>query len=334
MAKVSVIVVNFNGSGITIDCLKALEEQIFKDFNIIIVDNGSSDNSLSEVQTFVKESILGPQIMLIPLMENRGFAGGNLGGLKFAEGEYIALLNNDTQVERKWLSELTGAMENHSDVGMCASKLIVHGTNIIDSAGDGFSVSLKGFKRGEGENATLFSKKEYVFGACAAAVLLRRTMVDEIGFLDEDFFLIHEDTDLNFRAQLHGWKVLYVPTALVFHKVRSTIGRGSPSAVYYTLRNSELVKIKNVPLVLLLKKLPWLVAGLVSEFFYFAIKRGHYSLYIKAKIDALRMIRVMIEKRRKNLKGAIQDAKSLNGMMSAYPDWNCLRDKLKKLLTQ
>ena len=125
-------------------------------------------------------------------------------------------------------------------VGICASKLIVYGTNIIDSAGDGFSTSLKGFKRGEGENATLYNKRENVFGACAGAAIYRRKMIEEIGFLDEDFFLILEDTDLNLRAQRHEWKVLYVPEAIVFHKVGYSIGNKSDKSYYYALRNNKL----------------------------------------------------------------------------------------------
>ncbi len=103
MPRVSIIIVNYNGSELITDCLKALEAQSFKDFEIIIVDNGSLDDSLSKIKRFIEGSPKAPHIKLIPLDRNSGFAGGNLEGLKHAEGKYIALLNNDTEPDKRWL---------------------------------------------------------------------------------------------------------------------------------------------------------------------------------------------------------------------------------------
>jgi GT2 family glycosyltransferase len=332
MARVSIIVINYNGEGLITNCLEALEKQSFKEFEIVIVDNGSLDDSLYEIKRFLKESSISSFVKLIPLNKNQGFAGGNSEGFKHACGEYIALLNNDAEPNAKWLQELVMAMDGDPKVGICASKLIVYGSDIIDSAGDGFSTSLKGFKRGEGENICFYNGKVYIFGACAGAALYRRKMFDEIGFLDDDFFLIHEDTDLNFRAQLYGWKVVYVPTAIVYHKVRSSIGEMSPMAVYYTLRNSEFVRIKNIPLSLFLRCLPVFILGTVSEFLYFSLRRKHPILYFKAKIDAIRMLPVMLKKRRVNLKGAKVDSKDLRKMMTPVFERSFLRNKLKKFI--
>ena len=188
MPKVSVIIVNYNGNGIITSCLKALEEQSFKDFEALVVDNGSLDESLYEIKGFLKETAIASPIKLIPLNKNLGFAGGNLQGFRYAKGEYIALLNNDTKPDKKWLGELVMAMDSDPEVGMCACKLILYGTDLVDSAGDGFSTSLKGFKRGEGERGFFYDTKEYTFGACGGAALYRRKMIEEIGFLDEDFF--------------------------------------------------------------------------------------------------------------------------------------------------
>jgi GT2 family glycosyltransferase len=329
--RVSVIIVNYNGQGLIIDCLKALERQSFKDFRVVMVDNGSSDGSLDEIRIFLNESLLAPVVKLIPLGRNLGFAGGNLEGLKHACGEYIALLNNDAAPDKNWLGELVVAMDSDPMIGICASKLIAYGSDIIDSAGDGFSTSLKGFKRGAGEKTFLYNQREFVFGACAGGAIYRRKMIEEIGFLDEDFFLIHEDTDLNFRAQLHGWKVMYVPTAIVYHKVGSSIGKMSPMAVYYSVRNSALVKIKNIPLSLFLRCLPVVILGMVSEFIYIAVRHRHPILYFKAKIDAIRMLRVMLKKRSANLKGARVDSKGLREIITPVFEGNFLRKRLKKL---
>jgi len=271
---------------------------------------------------------------MLSLEKNIGFAGGILEGLKHATGEYIALLNNDTEPDKEWLGEQVEAMDNSPDVGICASKLIVYGTDIIDSAGDGFSAALRGFKRGEGEKSFLYNKREYVFGACAGAALYRRKMIEEIGFFDEDFFLIHEDTDLNFRAQLNGWKILYVPTAIVYHKVRSSIGKRSPNAIYYTLRNSELVRMKNIPFSLFLNCLPWFILGMVSEFLYFAVRHRHPILYFKAKIDAIRMFSLMLKKRKVNLKVTKVESNDLRKLITPAFERNLLRSKLKKFVSE
>lgn len=330
--KVSVLVINYNGQALVVNCLTALERQLFKDFEIILIDNGSSDGSLDEVQKFLEESPIATPVKLICLDRNLGFPGGNLEGLRYAKGEHIALLNNDTEPDEEWLGELVKAMDIDPKVGICASKLIVQGTNIIDSAGDGFSTALRGFKRGEGEKASLFNKREYIFGACAGAALYKRKMIDQIGFLDEEFFLINEDTDLNLRAQLYGWRVLYVPTALVYHRVRSSIGNMSTMAVYYTLRNSELARIKNIPLFLFLRCLPVFILGMVSEFIYFAIKHRYLPIYFKAKIDAIRMLPVMLKKRKVNFEGAKVDSKDLRKIMTPVFERSFFTNKLKKFV--
>jgi len=332
MPRVSILIANYNGKRVIIDCIRALEKQSFKDFEVIALDNASSDGSLDEIQNFIKVSFLSSRIGLILSSENLGFARGNLEGLRHARGEHIALLNNDTEPDGSWLKELVMAMDSDSKIGICASKLLVDGTNRIDSGGDGFSTSLRGFKRGEGEKAFLYDKKEYIFGACAGAVLYRRKMIEEIGFLDEDFFLIHEDTDLNFRAQLYGWKVLYVPTAIVHHKVRSSIGHMTNTAVYYTLRNGEFVRMKNVPLAIFVRCLPELVVGMLTEFIYFAIKHRRLRLYVKAKGDAVRLLPRMLKKRAIIMKNRKVDYKHLLGILTPVWEKDFLKTKIKKFL--
>jgi len=329
---VSIIVVNYNKGRLAAGCLKAIRCQDFRDFEVMMVDNGSSDNSLCEVQGFLEGNQSPPPVKLIPLKKNLGFAGGNLEGLRHANGEYIALLNSDTEPDKRWLEELVMSMENDPEVGICASKLVVYGTDMIDSGGDGFSTSFKGFKRGEGEKALLYNQREFVFGACAGAALYRRKMIEEIGFLDEGFFLIHEDTDLNFRAQLQGWKVLYVPTAVVYHKVRSSIGAMSDIAIYYTLRNSEFVRIKDIPFGVFIRCLPEFLIGALTEFVYFAIKHKRLRLYFKAKIDALRMFPRMLKKRAMILKKKKVSNRYLLNMMTPVWQKDFLITKIKKFL--
>jgi hypothetical protein len=156
-------------------------------------------------------------------------------------------------------------------------------------------------------------------------------MIEEIGFLDEDFFLIHEDTDFNFRAQLYGRKVLYVPTAMVQYKVRYSIGHMSDPEVYYVRRDSGLVRMKNVPLALFISCFPEFILGLVTEFINFVKKRNHLKLYCKAKVDAIRMLRVMLKKRKMNLQGAKVNTESLRELMTPVFENNSFRKRFKKL---
>lgn len=330
---ISVIIVNYNGYDVIQDCLQALERQTFKEFEIVIVDNGSTDNSLDYLNRYKSNSSSVRPIKLATLSQNLGFSGGNIEGLRHAEGEFIALLNNDTEPHERWLEELVKEIGSISDIGICASMLIEHGSEVVDSAGDGFSAALKGFKRGEGRNKVHFNTQELVFGACAGAALYKREMLNEIGFLDDDFFLIYEDTDLNFRAQLAGWKVLYVPTAVVYHKVRSTIGVMSDTATYYSIRNSELVKFKSVPAIILLRCLPELIISTITEFFYFAVKHKKTGLYFKAKIDAFKMFPQMLRKRKEVMKTRKVSDKYLLSIMTPVWQGDFFRAKLRKIFS-
>ena len=291
---VSIIIVNWNGERFLHDCFNSLSGQIFKDFEIIFVDNFSTDSSLPLAKRL--SSHLNLDVKFIGLDKNRGFAGGSNEGLKYSSRQYIALLNTDTVAEKDWLKNLVEAMGAHLDVGICASKLIVAGENLIDSAGDGYSTFGHAFKRGEGSLPQDFSEQEHIFGACAGAALYRREMIKQIGLFDEDFFLIFEDTDLNFRTQLSGWKCLYVPKALVYHKVGGSMKNLSDMAAYYSVRNDKLVKIKNIPLPIIIFKMPGLILGEIIWFIYYIIN-GKFKFYLKANIDVLKSLPLYLKKR-------------------------------------
>lgn len=332
MPKISLIIVNYNGGALLRNCLEGIKKQTFQDFEIIIVDNFSADDSREDIETFLRKVGISNKFKIIMLDRNTGFSQGNIQGLRVSKSSIIATLNNDTKPEEGWLEELLKALDKNPKVGICASKLVVYGTNSIDSAGDCFTQFLKGDKRGEGQHIGEFDKPDFVFGACAGAALYRREMIEKIGFLDEDFFLIHEDTDLNFRTQLAGWKVLYVPTAVVHHKVRSSIGNMSDLAMYYTLRNSEFVRVKNVPLGVFLRCLPEFLLGTVSEFFYFAVKHKKFKLYIRAKKDALKMFPHMWKKRKLIMKTRKVSNSYLLSLMTPIWQKDFFKAKLGKFL--
>jgi GT2 family glycosyltransferase len=291
--KVSIIVVNWNGERFLKDCLGALSNQSYADYEIILVDNGSTDNSVC----FTRDKF--PAVKIVALKENKGFTGGNTAGLEIAQGAYIALVNNDAHPHQTWLENLIQPMLKDRTIGICASKLIFDNPQTVNSAGDGLTTAGVGFNRGLGRNAADFNVPEPVFGACGAAVLYRRRMLDEIGFLDEDFFLYDEDTDLNFRAQLAGWKCVYVPTAVAYHVANATAKRLSDLHVYYHTRNLEFVWIKNMPFELMLRFGHHKVIQEVGSFCYLCLRHGKWGPFFRAKRDALRMLPLMLAKRKK-----------------------------------
>ena len=289
---VSIIIVNHNGRHLLKGCLESVFAQSYRNFELILVDNGSSDGSVE----FVRENF--PSVRVVALNENRGFAGGNNEGLRYANGEFIALLNNDAFASRDWLKSLVGAILMDERIGICSSKIIIEGTNKIDSAGDVFTTAFTGTKMGEFQDEDRFSVRRFVPGACAAAVLYRRAMLDEIGFFDDDFFLNHEDTDLNMRAWLAGWRCIFVPEAVVYHKVSASIGYLSDTSVYYFARNTEWVWIKNVPFRLMLRYLPQRIMYEIASFGYSCILKNRWRPFIRGKVDALIGLPLMIKKRR------------------------------------
>jgi len=290
--SVSIVVVNWNREGLLNDCLCSLSRQSYSNYEIIFVDNGSSDESVS----LVKENF--PSVKVVELAENRGFTGGNAAGLNVASGEFIALVNNDARAERDWLERLLQPMLADPGVGICASKLIIDGTEVIDSAGNGLTTGGVGFNRGLGTDRNHFSISELIFGACGAAALYRRSMLEEIGFFDDEFFLYDEDVDLSFRAQLAGWKCRYVPDAVAHHKGNATSERLSGLHVYYHTRNLEFVWMKNMPAGLMIRFLPDKLIQELAAFGYICLRHGGWKPFFRAKRDAIRMLPNMLKKRR------------------------------------
>ena len=295
MTTVSVVIVTYNAEETIEECLKSFNDQTFKDFETILIDNNSGDNTKALIELF--ESKASYPLKTVYLDTNTGFSCGNNTALKYAAGKYVALLNPDARADSRWLEELVAAMDGNRAVGICASKVLTWDAKSIDSAGDMMLSTFRCFKR-EAKNPDMYNLPELVFGACAAGALYRKEMIAQIGFFDEDFFLQCEDTDLNFRAQLAGWKVTYVPTAIIYHKVSNSIGKASDIGVYYSQRNMEFVRIKNVPTSILITHIPHIALGLIVDFVYFGLILSKWKLFIKAKIDALKMLTIMLKKRR------------------------------------
>ena len=291
MAIISVVILNFNGKQYLDKCLCALDNQTFRDFEVIVVDNGSTDGSAEYMMTNF------PWVKVVRNEENLGFAGGTNVGIRRSTGEYIFTLNNDTWIEKELLEHLAEPM-SEKDVGMCASKMLFPDGR-INSAGICISRSGAAWDRGMFEpDMGQYNRREEIFGPCAGSALYRKEMLDEIGLFDEDFFLFMEDVDLAFRGRLAGWKCIYVPEAKVYHLHGGTAGFGSNLAVYYGNRNVIWYVMKDYPLVLLLASLPWIIGRNLAVIPYYAIK-GHGRVILKSKLDAMTGLPSMLRKRSK-----------------------------------
>jgi len=288
----AVIIVNWNGKKHLDECLRAVIEQDFNDFRIIVVDNGSTDGSVD----FVKRRF--PQVTLIPLAWNTGFCRGNNVALETVREPFVALLNNDAVPESSWLGTLVAALEENREAGFAASLMLCHRQpKVIDRAGDGYTTAGVPILRKRGRPASEAGQKAWVFGASAGAAIYRMAMLNRVGFFDEDFFLLQEDVDLSFRAQLMGYRCLYVPEARVYHHGSTSIIHDSPLSVYYGHRNLEWVYGKNMP-DRLLSRTVFLhgIYGALSFLFFSAGRRG--GIYVKAKLDAARGWKRMMVKRK------------------------------------
>lgn len=240
---ISVVIPTYNGKRYLSDCLDSLKNQIRKPDEIILVDDGSTDGTDSYVASFY------PEVKLIRLDVNQGFAAAVNKGIHRANGSYIALLNNDTRPTPQWLFELVKTLDEKPSVGFCSSKMLfADRPNVINSIGIGFTRAGTAFDVGEGEeDGEKFSQSRPIFGACAGAAMYRRELFEDIGLLDEDFFMWYEDVDLSFRAQLAGYTCQYVPTAVVFHVGGGTASSNNKLHIHYCTRNQVLVMVKNLP---------------------------------------------------------------------------------------
>jgi GT2 family glycosyltransferase len=243
---VSIVIPHLNGRHHLPDCLSALRRQTYRDFETILVDNGSTDGT----QEFVREQY--PEVQLISLGRNRGFTGACNAGQAAAKGDIVVLLNNDTEADARWLEEIVGAFFRNPDAGAVASKMLLFDErDVFHTAGDYYRVDGVPGNRGFGrKDAGQYDREEQVFSACGGAAAYRQDMIRAIGFLDDAFFFSCEDVDLAWRANLAGWRVLYVPSAVVYHKLKASGGGGAMSS-FYDGRNFLYVIWKNYPTSLL-----------------------------------------------------------------------------------
>jgi GT2 family glycosyltransferase len=272
--SVSVIVVNWNGRHHLARCLPSLQAQTYRDFEMVVVDNGSTDDSV----TWLAREY--PKARILRNPSNLGFAAANNQAFRATESPYLVTLNNDTEAATDWLAELVAAVESDAIVGMVASQmLLAHAPSTIDSAGIQVDWTGTAWQRRHGEPADKASGFEEVFGPCAGAALYRRSMLSEIGLFDETFFAYYEDVDLAWRAQNAGWRCIYAPQARVFH-IHSATGGQDPTRKRYLIgRNKTWTLLKNYPALRFAVTWPFVLGFELAAVLYALLAEGDSSAW-------------------------------------------------------
>jgi len=314
--RVSLVIVNYNGREVLEECLDSVLAQTHPADQVIVVDNCSDDGSREWLHSRQK-----PPWTSLFLDSNVGYAEACNVGIAASRGDLIGILNNDLILAPNWLEALL--LHGDPKWSFWASKIVfASDPQQIDSAGDGMAVIGSAFKTGHGQDVSLFEQCREVFGACGAAALYRRDLLERTGGFDSDFFLIYEDADLNMRARLLGYRCLFVPEAVVKHRVNTSIGTLSPTYVYYGHRNSEYVFWQNMPTSLLLLYLPERILFNGFCLVYFTFRARGWD-FLRAKKDFILDWRKVRAKRRR-----VQTARQLpNGRLRILLERNWLLNR-------
>ena len=279
---VDIVIPTWNGWKFLEPCLRSIMGQDFQQFTITVVDNGSTDGTL----TFLQK--LYPDVNVVSFSENKGFSAAVNAGIKVGGHPLVFLLNNDTELAPDCLGQLVQAAAQNKHQFFAAKMLSFHDRTLLDGAGDSYLRGGAGYRLGTLEpDGGLYDTQREVFGACAGAALYRRSFFETVGFFDEDFFAYLEDVDLNVRANLQGLRCLFVPLARVFHVGSATTGsKINGITVRLSTRNSFYVLLKNYSSQLFFHLLPAIVVYQTSWLF-FCIKRGQFTAYLRGLVEVV-----------------------------------------------
>ena len=292
-SRVTIIILTWNGKHHLDACISSVLGQDFKNYSVLVVDNGSTDETYEYVcKTF-------PEVKLLRLEVNRGITFAFNAAVDSVESEYLVWLNNDTEVAPVWLKKLYDFMEAHPNVAVADSTVCYYDQrNIIWSAGACYTYFGTSNFRMQGECLTANFQDAEVFGAVGCAAIYRCSVFQNIGYLDPRFYLSHEDVDWSFRARLGGYDIYNVHDAIVYHKVSATNVPQSDTYVYYGQRNVHFVFLKNIPFPLLMICLPLhLLFVLVGIGYHLRLKR--LRSFWNAQKDTLRLLPEILRDRRR-----------------------------------
>ena len=295
-------------------CLQALENQTYKDFEVILLDNGSQQPL--DPALITQFSL--PYFQVLVQKENLGFAGGNNHAAQYGRGEYIIFLNADAFPSPDWLAQIYDATKRHPNSFFASRLIMANEPEKLDGEWNVYHTSGLVWRKSHNQPLTqAFPVEKEVFSACAAASIYPRRVFEELGGFDEDFFSYVEDIDLDFRLQLQGFSCIYLPTAVVHHVGSGSTANRSDFSRYYGHRNLIWAFVKNMPSFLFWLLLPLQI--LMNVLYIFAaifMKKGR--LLIKAKVDAIKGLPAIIRKRKE-----VQQSRKVSvWKIARLLDWN------------
>lgn len=291
---VTVAVLSYDGRHLLEVILPSLAAQRLRDFEVVVVDNGSRDDTVP----WLREQW--PDVQIVSLPQNVGVTAALNVCAQSGSGELVGLFNNDLELAPDCLGELVAALGDHPEAGWAGAKLMdFHDRELLDGAGDILTWAASGGRRGHGErDVGQYDAPRAIFGACGGAALYRRSVLQTVGDFDEDFFAFYEDVDWNLRAQLAGFSCRYVPTAIVYHMGSATIGRGlSDFTRYHLWRNTLWIIAKDLPAGALLRHAHQLLLGQGVNLAV-AIRDRKLGIWMRVWRDALLGLPRMLRKRR------------------------------------
>lgn len=280
---VTIIIPNYNGYTFLSDCLEALMPQVDERVHVLVVDNGSTDESVEFLKHYK-----GIKTCFLP--ENTGFCGAVNAGILASDTKYVILLNNDTKVIPGYVNALIEAMEQDERIfSGSARMLMMHEPESIDDAGDEYCALGWAFARGKGKKSSLYEEPTEVFAACGGASIYRREVFDQIGLFDDHHFAYLEDIDIGYRARIYGYRNVYVPQAKVLHFGSGFSGsRHNAFKVKLSSRNSVYLPWKNMPLPQLVLNIPFLLLGYSVKYLFF-VKKGLGKEYRKGLVEGIKL---------------------------------------------
>jgi Predicted glycosyltransferases len=294
----SVIIVSYNSKNDLEECIPSLISQSYTNKELIVVDNASTDGSAA----FVRARY--PDIALIENKSNSGYAGGNNIGFLHSHGDYIVIINPDTVAHRDWLKELIRPLENDPDISLTSSKILLYDRrDNINTCANITHYSGLDFCKGFREPSARFDKEEEVGAVSGCSFAIRRSVFDQVGGFDPDFFMYMEDVDISWRARLAGYTIMLAPSSIIYHKFSLKV---NPGKIFFLERNRYMMILKNFRLKALLLSLPALLVTEAMTMGY-AVTQGPAFVFYKLKAYwwlATNLGRI-IEKRRtvqKNIK--------------------------------
>jgi GT2 family glycosyltransferase len=299
---IDIIIPNYNGLENLKCVLQSLKAQSVKDCGIIIVDNGSTDDSVK----FVESEYI--NVIVIKNKTNLGFSKAVNIGIKYSleknNPDYILLLNNDIELEKDFIEKGLNTFTNVKEADFIACKMLnFYKRDIIDDTGD-FIRKSGGIPmaRGHGEkDEGQYNKPEFIFGACAGAAFYKSELFKKTGLFDEDFFAYLEDVDLSFRFRLAGYKCYYNPEIICYHKRRETTNRFDGWETFYTEKNLVALRLKNYPFWLYIKYSPLFFLARVKRFIKYTgsiYPKGTFGYAVKGYLKGLREIPKSLAKRK------------------------------------